>query len=175
MAAPGVPLAFAVIRTLEETPAVLRSILAGASQEDLDWQPSPERWSIAMVLAHLFEAEQNVFLRRLTLIAGQDNPDLPIYDQMEMFKTRSAFDARRELDNFQRERRRTVDWLRGVPESAAARTGRHAELGVITFSEVLHELAFHDLGHIRQIAELYRSHAFYPKIGGFQRYYAIHP
>jgi len=34
----------------------------------------------------------------------------------------------------------------------------------------MNEWAFHDLGHIRQIAELYRTRAFYEKSGPFQRY-----
>jgi hypothetical protein len=66
-------------------------------------------------------------------------------------------------------------WLDSVHASVGGRTGRHAELGVITFNELLHEFAFHDLGHIRQVLELYLSHAFYPKMGAFQTYYQIHP
>ncbi len=29
------------------------------------------------------------------------------------------------------------------------------------FAQLLNEFAFHDLGHIRQVMELYRSHVFY--------------
>jgi hypothetical protein len=43
-------------------------------------------------------------------------------------------------------------------------------MGTITLSQMLHELANHDLGHIRQIAELYRARAFYPNAGPFQKY-----
>jgi hypothetical protein len=35
---------------------------------------------------------------------------------------------------------------------------------------MLHELANHDLGHLRQIAELDRAHSFYPHAGPFQKY-----
>ena len=38
---------------LRQTPDTLRSLLANATPEDLDWQPAPDRWSISMVLAHL--------------------------------------------------------------------------------------------------------------------------
>jgi hypothetical protein len=44
--------------------------------------------------------------------------------------------------------------------SASARTGVHSELGTITLGELLNEWANHDLGHIRQIAELYRARSF---------------
>jgi hypothetical protein len=56
-----------------------------------------------------------------------------------------------------------------------ARTGRHEELGMLSFNQLLNEFPFHDLGHIRQIAELHRSHAFYPHMGVFQKYYSINP
>ena len=46
---------------------------------------------------------------------------------------------------------------------------------MITFAQLLNEFVFHDLGHIRQIMELYRSHAFYPNMGVFQSYYKINP
>jgi hypothetical protein len=41
---------------------------------------------------------------------------------------------------------------------------------MITLSQMLNEWASHDLGHLRQIAELYRAHAFHPHAGPFQRY-----
>ena len=58
----------------------------------------------------------------------------------------------------------------GLPPSAGARTAVHSELGTITLAEMLNEWANHDLGHLRQIAELYRAHAFHPHSGPFMRY-----
>jgi len=43
-------------------------------------------------------------------------------------------------------------------------------LGEITLHQMLSEWASHDLGHLRQIAELYRAHAFHPYVGPFQKY-----
>jgi hypothetical protein len=40
----------------------------------------------------------------------------------------------------------------------------------LTLTEVLHEWVNHDLGHLRQIAELYRAHAFHPYSGTFMKY-----
>jgi hypothetical protein len=69
-----------------------------------------------------------------------------------------------------------LEWLKSIPlEASQGRTGRHEQLGSITFEQLLNEFAFHDLGHIRQIMELYRSHAFYPNMGNFQSYYRINP
>jgi hypothetical protein len=39
----------------------------------------------------------------------------------------------------------------------------------------MNEWAFHDLGHIKQIAELYRSHAFFPYVGPFKQFFTVNP
>jgi len=40
---------------------------------------------------------------------------------------------------------------------------------------ILEQMPQDDLGHFRQVMELYRSHAFYPKMGAFRNYYTINP
>lgn len=167
--------AFPGMSILDGTPAILRTLLKSATRDALDWQPAPDRWSISMVLAHLADVEVRGFISRFTAIVGQDNPYLPVYDQLDLFKDGRCFDGVAELETFKRARSETLDWFRSLPASTEARTGRHEELGVITFGQLLHELAFHDLGHIRQVLELYRSYAFYPNIGAFRGYYVIHP
>ena len=161
-------------RILQQTPDIVRSLLTSATAEDLDWQPSPDRWSINMVLAHLADVELKT-MGRFRAIVDQDNPLLPSYDQLELFRSGKKFDGRAELRTFEQERRDTLAWLDSLPSSVGVRAGRHEELGVLSFNQLLNEFAFHDLGHIRQVIELYRSHAFYPNMGVFQNYYKISP
>jgi hypothetical protein len=163
------------LHVLEQTPGVLRSLLGAATDEDWNWQPAPDRWSITMVLAHLHDVEIAGFRSRFHAMLENDKPSLPSYDQLALFQKGASFDGIAELAAFERERRITLDWLKKLPAEAAGRTGRHQQLGDITVAELLNEFAFHDLGHIRQVAEVYRSHAFYPGMGGFRNYYQIHP
>jgi hypothetical protein len=128
-----------------------------------------------MVLAHLASVELKGFVSRFRAIAEQNNPLLPAYDQLEQFRSGKKFDGLAELATFERERRDTLAWLDSLPASVGGRTGRHEELGVLSFNQLLNEFAFHDLGHVRQVIELYRSHAFYPNMGVFQTYYKIDP
>ena len=67
-------------------------------------------------------------------------------------------------------RNELVSLVKDAPASAATRVGMHEELGRVTLAQLLNELANHDLGHLRQIAELYRARVFYPNAGPFQRY-----
>jgi hypothetical protein len=175
MAATSIALTFPGIHILEQTPRTLRSLFTKATKDDLDWQPSPGRWSISMVLAHLAEVEVNGFVSRFRAMAGQDDAFLPAYDQLALFQTGAKFDGRAQLDRFEGQRSETLTWLQSLPASIGERQGRHEQLGVLSFLQLLNEFAFHDLGHIRQIMELYRSHAFYPNMGVFQSYYKINP
>jgi hypothetical protein len=127
------------------------------------------------VLAHLADAEEKGFLSRFRAIASEDNPLLPAYDQLALFRSGAKFDGIAELANFEKRRRETLAFLHTQPPSVSARSGRHQELGSVTFEQVLNEFPFHDLGHIRQVIDLYRSHAFYPNMGAIQSYYKIDP
>jgi len=62
-----------------------------------------------------------------------------------------------------------------VDAARAGRTGEHGKLGSLTLAQLVHEWAFHDLGHIRQIAELVRARCHYPEIGPFQSMYHVRP
>lgn len=175
MAATSIALKFPGIPILEQTPGTLRSLLASATTDDLDWQPSPERWSISMVLAHLADVELNGFVSRFRAMAREDGAFLPAYDQLALFQTGAKFDGPAELDRFERQRCETLSWLKSLPASIGERQGTHEQLVVLSFLQLLNEFAFHDLGHVRQIMELYRSRAFYPNMGVFQSYYKIKP
>ena len=161
---------------LEQTSIIIEKILYEATPDELHWKPASDRWSIGEVLAHLVEVE-TVFRKRARLMVEQDAPLLEAYDQNAAYAAGkySSGRAQEHLRQFCHERDLSISWLRYVPAKALARTGQHAELGSITLGELLHEWAFHDLGHIRQIAELYRARAFYPRMGGFQKYYTVKP
>ena len=78
--------------------------------------------------------------------------------------------ASEHLAEFAGTRRAAIALLRGLPESVGARTAQHSAIGYITLSQMMNEWASHDLGHLRQVAELYRARAFYPHAGPFQKY-----
>jgi len=163
------------LQVLKQTPGILRSLLWLATREQLDWRPSSERWSIAMVLAHLADVEMGGFRSRFTAMLGADRPWLPSYDQWALFRSGTEFDPYAEMASFEEQRGETLTLLEGMPEGAGDRTGQHAELGTITVAQLLNEFAFHDLGHIRQVLELYRAHVFYPEMGAYRGYYKVNP
>ncbi len=158
----------APISMLEKTPGLLELLLRDIPEEMLAWKPATDRWSVVEVLGHLVTIER-LYEQRARKIVLEDSPALSKYVAPAEEATHKK-SARQHMEEFVPLRRAFVFYLHSVPSSSAGRTGHHAELGAITLSQMLHELANHDLGHFRQIAELYRAHSFYPHAGPFQKY-----
>jgi DinB family protein len=159
------------ISLLGKTPQLLETLLGDLPGELLHWKPKPDRWSISEVLAHLAALEQ-VYAERVLRMVAEDSPPLAKYD-LDSAKARGDYSrgsGGENLAHFTRTRRSTLALLTGLPPSAGARTAVHSELGTITLAHMLNEWASHDLGHLGQIEELYRAHAFYPNSGPFMKY-----
>jgi DinB superfamily len=176
MAATPSPEALPGISILEQTPIIIEKIVFAATDEQMQWKPAMDRWSISEVLAHLADAEVVAFRERVRAMMEKDNPVIEGYDQNAACAAGKYVGKGREnLKRFCHERDRSLSLLRYVSSSVLGRKGQHAKIGPITIGQVMNEWAFHDLGHIRQIAELYRSRAFYPNSGPFQQFYTIKP
>jgi hypothetical protein len=132
---------------LIDTPAVLRTLVRGFGEEILQWRPNADRWSAAMVIAHLAEAEVVCFRTRLQRIVSEDSPVLEPYDQWAFLKRQSAFWPATDLDTFRFERAKTLELLKGFSSDVLNRHCIHQKLGQLTFRQMLNEFAFHDGGH----------------------------
>jgi len=142
---------------LEATPDILRGLMTDLNDEDARWKPAPDRFSVAEVLAHLSHSEGHCYRMRVERFLGEERPEFEPDDAqmyLELYRDAHPTDA---LDRFEEQRETNVDYLRELPESAGDRVAIHKEYGEITLSQMLHEWALHDLGHIRQIAELVRA------------------
>jgi hypothetical protein len=156
------------VSLLEKTPTILEVLLRDVPPEVLDWKPAPERWSISEVMSHMLVIE-HLYGERAKRIVVDEKPVLIKYVPPDESQVRKKV-AGQSLDEFAALRRAHTFFWGSIPSAAGSRIGVHPEMGAITLSQMLNELANHDLGHLRQIAELYRANAFYPNAGPFQRY-----
>jgi hypothetical protein len=166
----GFPATLPGVDQLEQTPAALRSLIASCSAGEMEWKPAADRWSIAQVLAHLADTEENCFGPRVPLFTGEILPAIVGFEP----RTIDA-PASESLGRFLRARKHNLALLQCVPGAAAAARARHESVGVYTFAHQLNEWAFHDLGHLRQAAELVRAVKYWPGMGPYQAYYTINP
>ncbi|MCW5978607.1 MAG: DinB family protein [Bryobacteraceae bacterium] len=168
---------FPGILQLRATPGILRSLTAALTGDEAAWKPASGRWSVLEALGHLRHVELGGFRGRLERIFAEDNPTLPPYDPDE-FAAAGLYGGRTlasALDEFEAERARSLAFLETVPAERINRSAAHGELGPITASNLLHEWPLHDLGHVRQVAELVRAVKYYPHIGAWQKFYTLNP
>lgn len=167
----------AIIDQLEATPEILRGLMAALSEDDASWKPAPDRFSIAEVLEHLSHTEGHCFRRRVDEVMAQDRAKWQAYDP-QVYAAAGQYSGRNAEDSFahfEEQREDNVALLRSLPADAGERVGMHPKLGPITLAQQLNEWAFHDLGHIRQIAELVRARKYHPNMGPYQQMYKVQP
>jgi len=160
---------------LEETPAILRGLMRELSHDDAVWKPATDRFSVAEVLAHLSHTEGHCYRMRVDRFMSEELPVLEPDDaQMHLHLYRDA-DAEDSFDHFEEQRETNVEYLRSLPRAAGDRRAMHREAGEITLQQMLHEWAMHDLGHVRQIAELVRARKHLQAAGKLGEGYKLRP
>ena len=160
---------------LEATPAILRGLMSEISDEDARWKPAADRFSIAEVLSHLSHSEGHCYRDRLDRFLAGEMPEFEPDDaQMHLEVYRSA-DPEEDFRHFEDQRETNLELLRGLPAEAGNRKALHRAAGEITLANMLHEWALHDLGHIRQIAELVRARKYLAGAGPLGAEYELKP
>jgi hypothetical protein len=162
---------------LAATPDVMRALLIGISPEQAYWKPKPDRYSVAELIEHLSHVEAHCFRARFDEALAHDNPDVEPYDQNAYYAqgTYSDRDAEESMAHWEEQRENNLEFLRGLEPGVLQRTARHTVLGRFTLENMLNEWALHDLGHIRQMAELVRAQMYFPQLGPFQAEYSLKP
>lgn len=162
---------------LAATPEILRILMASISDDMAAQKPAPGRWSLAEVLEHLSHTEGHVFRARLDRMLATDGAEVEPYDEkaFDAEGTYSGNDPEESFAHWEEQREAAVELIRTFDATKLRRTGRHPELGVFTVEQLMNNWVCHDLGHIRQIAELVRAQSFLPAAGAFQKLYNLKP
>ena len=163
-----------VLTILASTPEKISREIATLARRQMRTRPAPGKWSVQEILAHLDDVEEVGMRARVTVMIETDEPILLRFDQekraMESHYNRK--DPRQSLEHFARQRRANVRWLRTLRPAQLKRQGHHQTVGEITAGEMIHEWAFHDLGHLKQILEIKR-YALWPDMGNMRAFYKL--
>ena len=163
------------IDLLEATPGILRGLMTELSEEDVRWKPAPDRFSVGEVLAHLSHSEGHCYRVRLDQFMAEERPEFEPDDaqfHLEIYRNADPEDA---FDHFEEQRETNVEFLRNLPAGSGGRVALHQAAGPITMAHMLHEWALHDLGHVRQIAELVRARKHLSGAGPLGEDYQLKP
>jgi len=160
---------------LQATPEILRGLMTELTAEDARWKPAPDRFSVAEVLAHLSHSEGHCYRMRVDRFMSESRPEFEADDAQMYLDLYRGADPEDSFDHFEEQRETNVEHLRSLPAGSGERVALHREAGEITLGQMLHEWAMHDLGHIRQIAELVRARKYLAGAGSLGASYHLQP
>jgi hypothetical protein len=140
---------------LASTPGRLRSLVGGATPEELRWTTSPTRWSIVEIVAHLADAEI-VGAWRIRSVLARDGIVLQAYDQNAWASAGdyARADPAESVALFEALRTATLGVLRRTDRTRFSHAGFHDERGQESVAHIMRMYAGHDLNHIAQIERL---------------------
>jgi hypothetical protein len=168
-------MALPCIEMLAATPGILRALLCEVSDQDARWKPGPDRFSIAEVLAHLSHSEGHCYRLRLDRFMAEDRPELEPDEASFFLDLYRNADPEAALGTFEDQRIANVKRLRTLTDETGSRVALHRTAGEITLANMLHEWALHDLGHVRQVAELVRARKYLAGAGPLGDDYQLKP
>ena len=130
---------------------VVAEALTGATDEELDTRPAPNKWSTREIVHHLADSEMTAAVR-LRLLLAVDNPQIVGFDQDE-FARRLHYDRPHEasVEAFKSARRATAEILERLTDAEWSRGGTHSEHGRYTVERWLEIYSTHAHKHAEQI------------------------
>jgi hypothetical protein len=127
------------------------------------------------VLAHLSHSEGQCYRLRLDRFMAEERPELEPDDASFHYDLYRDADPEDAFDHFEDQRITNVELLRTLTDDVGQRVALHRAAGEITLTNMLHEWALHDLGHVRQIAELIRARKYLAGAGPLSEDYHLKP
>jgi hypothetical protein len=143
------------IKEIEETPANLRKVVEGLTDEQLDTPYREDGWKIRQVIHHLPDSHMNAYIRiKLALTEGQ--PVIKPYEEDLWAELKDSFltPVSTSLDLLTLLHERWVILLKSLDEEDLERTYMHPDHGLVNLKYVLGIYSWHGRHHTAQIEEL---------------------
>lgn len=146
------------LRLQQAAPAKLAALLKGKNRKQVMRRPTPDKWSVAEILAHLADAELAIAWRLRQVLTNNAIP-IQAYDQDMWAKTfdYAHRDPRHSLANFRALREANVALLKSVPRNLWENYGVHQERGNESVNHIVRMVAGHDLNHLLQIEGIFKG------------------
>lgn len=143
---------------LAAAPDALASLLAKTPADILSRRPTPNKWSIQEIAAHLADDEL-VGAYRIRLILSKPDVEIQAFDQAVWAKTGryGQIEPQTSLALFRSLRESNVALWRSLTNEEWERAGMHAERGRESVRDIATYYAGHDLNHFAQIEAILSS------------------
>jgi DinB superfamily len=143
---------------LQNSTEMIRALLLGLTQEEVEMKPNPEAWSILEVVCHLYDLEREDFREHLDFILHRQNEEYHVIDPQSWIKERKYNEQNfvEMQEKFFAERKQSLEWLRGISDSNWETT-YGSQYGSASAGEMFSCWVAHDNLHLRQLVELRRA------------------
>jgi len=141
---------------MDKQARTIESLTLGIADEQARWKPDPETWSILEVINHLYDEECDDFRVRLDIILYYPNQAWPPINPTGWVSEHhyNQRDLAQSVEDFLKERQRSVAWLRGLEAPDWQKTVT-SPVGKMRAGDMLAAWVAHDLLHTRQLVELH--------------------
>lgn len=163
------------IELLERTPAVLKELLSGLSEDWIHQNEGGDSWSPYVVVGHLVHGERTDWIPRTFIIMNDsDQKTFHPYDRFAQFEESKGKTLDELLEEFESLRKANLEQLKGfgLMESDLNREGIHPSLGPVSLSNLLSAWVVHDQGHIAQISRVLAKQ-YKDEVGPWTKYMTI--
>lgn len=142
------------IADIRAFPPIIRSAVAGLTDDQLDTPYREGGWTARQVVHHLADSHMNAYLRFRWLVT-EDNPTIKTYDQdiwASLSDSRLPIDSSLKILDGLHER--WAAFLEQLPEDAWTRKGMHPERGEVDMEDLLEIYSGHGAHHAGQVTDL---------------------
>jgi hypothetical protein len=133
----------------------LGKLIEGVPTSKLRKRPTPDKWSVSEIVAHLADVEVAVGFR-MRLILGAPGTPVAAFDQDSWVLALhyDKRDPRKSVEQFRVAREANLALLKSLKPEQWKHYGMHAERGQETVEHMVRLLAGHDLNHLQQIERI---------------------
>ena len=145
-------------KELGHSTEMIRALLTGISQEEVQIKPSAESWSILEVVCHLYDEEREDFREHLDFILHRQNEEWHRIDP-QGWVTEREYNKQNLTEmqgKFFAEREKSLEWLQGLSK-ADWETTYTSQFGSMKAGDMFACWVAHDNLHVRQLTELRRD------------------
>jgi DinB superfamily len=144
-----------ILRQLTANAEAMRALVESISDEQAQWKPNPETWSMTQVMEHVYNEERIDFRKHLKEMFSRPPQPWGEFRPEERIPVESC---RQALNGFLVEREASLAWLKALGpvdwDTASQAVFSPDEVLVLRAGDVLFSWVAHDFLHIRQVNEL---------------------
>ena len=145
--------AITIIDQMDHHQAVFAGLLQNIPTAKQAWKPDTEQWSLLEIVCHLHDIEGEDFRIRVQYVLEDPQKMLPSIHPTTWPVERNYLgqNFEQKVAGFLVERRKSINWLRSLPQPNWDNTYQHPDYGPMSAALFLANWLAHDQLHIRQI------------------------